>query len=121
MIPEEEMKRRMGKALAKGGPTHTVEDVVAELRQGTMQWWSNGDGCVVTEILNFPRLKALHLFLGFGAIKSCYALDPEFSAWAQEQGCSRVIVHGRTGMAGGLAKLGYRPNSVLYIKQLGGA
>jgi len=51
-------------ALAHGGHTHDFEDIVRAIYEGRMQLWAGERGCIVTEIVTYPRKKVLHVFLG---------------------------------------------------------
>ena len=54
-LSNEEKRRRFEKALACGGNTHDVDDVVALVKEGKAQYWERDDGMIVTEIHDFPR------------------------------------------------------------------
>ena len=62
-LSNEEKRRRFEKALACGGNTHDVDDVVALVKAGKAQYWEHGDGIVVSEIHEFPKLKAIHFWV----------------------------------------------------------
>ena len=44
--------------------THVFNDIVDGIRKGTLQLWGTPKGCIVTEIICYPRKKKLHVFLG---------------------------------------------------------
>jgi hypothetical protein len=105
----EEKRARMEKALAYGGSTHTVEDVVALLKAGEAQLWERGDGVIVTAVDQFPRLKAVRFWLIFGELRDCLALEHEINPWAIENGCTVATACGRRGWGRVAAPTGWKP------------
>jgi hypothetical protein len=96
-------------ALEYGGNTHKLGDVVALIREGKAQFWSNGDGCIVTEVHTFPLRKDIHYWLLFGAKREVLALEDEINEWAIGQGCSVATACGRPGWGRLAAATGWRP------------
>ena len=107
-MTENERKARMERALEYGGPTHTLADVAKDIRDGKAQWWSNGDGMIVTEVHTFPLLKAVHFWLIAGALRDCLALEHDILPWAIEQGCTVATACGRKGWGRVAAPTGWR-------------
>ena len=89
--------RRFEQALAQAGNTHSVADVLDRIGQHKAACWPNGDSVVVTEVLDFPRLRAVNYWLVSGRLAECAELQPEIDAWALEQGCSVATATGRLG------------------------
>ena len=56
-------------ALEYSGGTHDFEDVVQGITLGTMQLWPTPKGCIVTEIVIYPKKKVLNVFLGGGELE----------------------------------------------------
>src|SRR6478736_7169231 len=96
-MPEAERRARLEKALAWGGNTHTVEDVVRMCREGRAQYWENANGMIITELEQYPKYKTIRYWLIWGDLHDCLALDAEISAWAIEQGCTKATAAGRKG------------------------
>jgi len=115
-MTESEHLARMERALAYGGPTHTVADVVRLVREGEAQFWQRGDGCIVTEIHATPLRKTCHYWLAFGALGDCLALQPEIDEWARGQGCTIATLTGRKGWC--RAAVGWEPGLPTYRKDL---
>ncbi len=46
------------------GGTHDFIDVAEGIYKGTMQLWPTPKGCIVTEIVVYPRKRMLNVFLG---------------------------------------------------------
>jgi hypothetical protein len=116
----EEAQARMAKALQWGGPTHRISDIAALIRDGKAQWWQSagGDGMIVTEIEQFPLLKAVRFWLIFGDLKECLSLDQEINAWARDQGCTMAVATGRRGWGRAAAPLGWKPHLFTFYKPL---
>jgi len=93
----DEMRARMERALRYAGDTHTLADITDAVKGSRAQFWTNGDGAIVTELHNFPRRRAVHYWLIAGEMKSCLALQPEIDAWAVGQGCDIATACGRRG------------------------
>ena len=55
-------------ALQYTGGTHEFEDIVDGIRSSRMQLWPSKRGCIVTEIVIYPRKKVLNLFLAGGEL-----------------------------------------------------
>ena len=115
-MTEDERKARIEKALAHGGGTHTLADVADLVKSGKAQWWDNGDGMIITEIHEFPRLKAVHYWLVAGALRDCLALQHDIDPWALKQGCTIATAVGRRGW--GRAAPGWKPGLSNFMKPL---
>jgi hypothetical protein len=108
MLSSEEKRARLQKALDYGGNTHDLADVIDLVRKGEAQFWENGDGSIVTEIYQYPRLKAISFWLMSGTIPDCMALEDDILAWAKTEGCTMAISTGRKGWLYHARKTGWR-------------
>ena len=108
MLSAEEKRARLQKALDYGGNTHDLADVIDLVRKGDAQFWENGDGTIVTEIYQYPRLKAISFWLMSGTIPDCMALEDDILAWARTEGCTMAISTGRKGWLYHARKTGWR-------------
>jgi len=97
MLSEQQMRARFEKALQLAGGTHDVADVMAKVRDGRAQFWGNDEASVVTEVLSYPKLKAVNLWLVSGVLQSCLAMEGEIFDWARQNGCSIATATGRRG------------------------
>lgn len=109
---------RLQRTLDYGGNTHSIADVVQLVRDGKAQWWNNGDGSIVTEILEFPQYKAVNFWLLTGHLPDVLALDPEITAWAKTQDCKVAIAAGRRGWGRVGARYGWRHRMEMFWKEL---
>lgn len=99
--------------------THTIEDVERQIAEGKLQFWPGHACAVVTEIVDYPRLRALNFFLVGGDLNELLQkMEPAIVAWAKALGCTRVAQTGRKGWSRILAPLGYQTTLSLMIKDL---
>ncbi len=99
--------------------THTIDDIEAGIAAGRFQFWAGRQCAAVTEIIIYPRLKALNYFLIGGDLKELVAdIEPAVSAWGKENGCSRSIGIGRKGFERAFRNSGYTPAWYLIVKEL---
>lgn len=85
-------------ALVYAGGTHTFDDIVAGVAAGDYQFWPGPSSVVITEIVEYPRLRALNFFLaGGGNLAELEAMTPHILEWGRTQGCTRALFTGRRG------------------------
>ena len=120
-MTNDEKVRRFEKALAQGGGTHALNDVLDRVRENRACCWTNGDSVVVTEILVFPRLRAVNYWIIAGKLQECAALQPDIDAWAISEGCSVATATGRMGwlrLSETPLGAGWKPAGVKFTKSL---
>lgn len=99
--------------------THTIADVESQIADGRLQFWPGERCAVVTEIADYPRLRALNFFLAGGDLHELVeSMEPAIVAWAKTLGCTRVAQTGRRGWGRVLAPLGYRTTLSMMMKDL---
>lgn len=106
------------RALAHSGGTHSYEDVKEAIEQGLMQLWPVRGGCIVTEIIEFPRRRVLNVFLGGGDMAQLLDLHESVIAWARAQGCDAVRASGRWGWKRVLPEHGWEPTHMNYERAI---
>ncbi len=106
-------------ALAHAGGTHDIDDVARLIAQGRAHFWPGRRCAVVTEFYDYPRLRACNLWLLGGELRELLRMRPVIEAWARGQGCTRMLGGGpRRGWGRLLEPLGYRPDWIIYRKEL---
>ena len=105
-------------ALEYGGGTHTFDDIVKGVQEGRMQLWPAPRGCIVTEIVVYPRVKAINIFLAGGELDQILDMDADVKAWAKAQGCTIAQMSGRLGWKKPLAPLGWELQHANFQKEL---
>ena len=92
-------------ALEYSGGTHNLEDVAMALHKDYMQLWPTNESVLVTEVMQYPRAKHMHVFLGAGNMDELLYTMPFVIEQAKKDGCSKVTVTGRRGWEKVLARL----------------
>lgn len=105
-------------ALEYSGGTHLFEDIVAGVQSGHMQLWPAPDGCLVTEIIVFPRKKVLNVFLGGGDLDRLVDMHDALAAWGRAQDCDAATINGRTGWQRVYKSRGWTPMHICLSKEL---
>jgi hypothetical protein len=104
-------------ALEYSGGTHNFDDVAEGLASGKMQLWPAPKGCIVTEIVVYPRKKVLNVFLGGGELDQLLDMHEDVIAWSKAQGCVALTITGRYGWKKPLTKHGWKPLHASYVKE----
>ena len=105
-------------ALEYSGGTHNFEDVVDGIVDGNMQLWPSPRGCIVTEIVVYPRKKVLNVFLGGGELDQLLDMHNDVTAWAKSYGCDTLMITGRFGWKKPLKAHGWKPLYASFQKEI---
>ena len=105
-------------ALEYSGGTHSLSDVINGITSGKMQLWPSPKGCIVTEIVVYPRKKMLNVFLGGGEMEQLLDMHKDVIAWSKAQGCEAITITGRFGWKKPLTKHGWKPMHASFIKEI---
>lgn len=108
-------RKQIEAALKYSGGTHLFDDVVAAVAAGDMQMWANGSTVAITEVLRYPRLQALHVFLASGNRDELFEMIDSAWTWAQQLGCTKMTLAGRKGWLKLMGKHGFKPT--LYVME----
>jgi len=115
----ERLRHHVEAALEYSGGTHEFEDVVQMVEDHRLQLWPAKDSVVLTEIIDYPRLKNLHYFLAGGDLDELSQMRPLIESWGKSVGCTRVTLAGRKGWAKTFLKdEGYSPQWAVLAKDL---
>lgn len=104
-------------ALEYSGGTHVWEDIVDGLTSGRMQLWPAPKGCLVTEIISYPRKRVVNVFLGGGELEQLADMHEAVIAWAKGQGCTAATINGRKGWERAFKGRGWVPLHVTLGKE----
>lgn len=97
------------------GGFYTFDDLLAAVREGRMQSFTDGNTLVVTQVHDFPRKRVLEVAYIFGDRKGYVGLEPEVEKFRDKVGAEMMIATGRTGWL--RKKLdGWEPHSVNFVK-----
>ena len=104
-------------AIEEGGNTHNFIDIVDGIISGHMQLWPGKEGCAVTEIVNYPNRKVLHVFLAGGKLEQITNMHDDAVKWGKIQGCDSMTLSGRPGWKKILAKEGWKQVQIVLAKE----
>lgn len=104
-------------ALGYSGGTHDFGDIVTGLERGVLQLWPTPKGCIVTEIVVYPKKRVLNVFLGGGELEQIMDMHGDVIEWAKAQGCSALTMSGRLGWKKPLEARGWRHQHASYAKE----
>lgn len=106
-------------ALDYSGGTHTYDDVVKGVKDGSLVFWPGPNSAVITEIIEHPQKRTLHFFLAGGNAAELEAMLPGILDWAREQGCESASLTGREGWERSfLKRRGWEKKLIVMTKEL---
>ena len=115
MLPYRKM---LVEALEHSGGSHTFQNIVDAVQQEVMQFWPMERSCLVTEVINYPNLKTLHIFLAGGDLQEIKSIDNTLEFLCQEIGADYISLSGRRGWIKALADIGYELSHVTLAKKV---
>jgi len=104
------------KALQRTEGAYEWPDILDGLSTGHMQFWPAPEGAIVTQVVQSPRLKTLHVFLAGGDLEQVLDMVPSLEAFAEFNGCSALTMDGRKGWQRVLKD--WTPTSIVMKKEL---
>jgi hypothetical protein len=107
------------KALRLGGYTHTRDDIAEGIKSGQFQYWGDESCCLVTQIVEYPRKRVLHLFIAAGDLnKLLNKYLPIVKKFAAENGCTSLTSVSRKGFLKRFPAYGFKPKCVTFELEL---
>lgn len=99
--------------------THSIEDVEKMVEEGYAQLWLGEKSAAVTEIVDFPQCRTLHLWLCGGDLREITeVMLPKAEEYARKQGCNRLTTAGRIGWDRVMNRHGFTPIASVCAKDL---
>lgn len=106
-------------ALEHSGGSHHIEDVRLMCETGEARFIPGERSAAVVEVIEYPRLNRLHLWLNGGDMDELVnVLLPIAEAWGRENGCTQVTTAGRPGWDRVMAPFGFKPAARICMKEL---
>lgn len=120
MITFDQTRPFIQKALDLAGNTHSFEDVQDAISKGQVQFWPGAHSAIITEIIEYPRRRALNFWLAGGNLAELEAIYLTAEAWGREQGCTVASTSGRPGWERTFLtrRQGWQPRTVVMTKEL---
>lgn len=107
-------------ALAYSGGTHTFQDVADMVIAGKAQIWPAPRGVAITEIIEYPQKRVLHVFLAAGEMDQLLDMIKSAEDWGRTQNCTSLTMSGRFGWQRVLDKHGFKPVLVTMEREVNG-
>lgn len=101
-------------ALEYGDGTHSLEDVAMALNKDEMQFWPGKNTAIVTEILDYPQKKLIHVFLAAGDMNEVIRILPYIEKHGKKEGCQQLAMTGRKGWEKVMDKI-YKLQTKVYL------
>lgn len=105
-------------ALDLSGGTHTFEDVVEAVDEGLMQFWPASESCLVTQLVVYPQVRAVHIFLAAGNLEQIKDFDESLDDFARQLDADFITLSGRKGWQKTLKDIGYETSHVTMYKEV---
>ena len=84
-------------ALDRGIDTHSERDVYDAIVKGNAQLWTGQKSACVTEVVTYPKYKALRFWLGGGNLEELKKMEKPICDWVKSIGCKKSMIMGRKG------------------------
>jgi hypothetical protein len=95
----DEDRALLERALEHEGGGYTFEDVKEAVSLGAMQHWPLPHSVIITELINFPARKVLHIFLAAGRMRELRGALPGVLQYGSDWGATEARITGRPGWA----------------------
>jgi hypothetical protein len=109
--------RKLDRVLDRMGGLYRASDILALVREGTLQMFAEGDSIAITQIANFPRGKALEIVAVVGDINDLRTLHDRLLIFAAEIGASVIQAFGRKGFMPDAQRRGWRIKARSFVYQ----
>ncbi len=98
--------------------THNFSDIRRGILDGRYILWPAPDGCLVTEFVEYPKMRVLNVFLGGGKVERLIDMRVSIENFARETGCKKLSITGRQGWSKVFEKNGLVKEAVVMSKEL---
>lgn len=118
MLDIEQYRGLIEKALRYSGGTHNSDDIIQSVMAGRMQIWPAKNSMAITEIIVYPRKKALHVFLAAGDKAELLDMIDAAREWGRSQGCTIMTTAGRFGWERVLGNVEWKKSMVVLEREI---
>jgi hypothetical protein len=109
--------RKLARVLDRMGGTHTLNDILTRIADGRMQSHVVNNSWAITQVVDFPRAKALEVFAAVGDLDDLRILHDKILDFADEINASVVRAYGRKGWLPDAAARGWKVKAKYYVYQ----
>ena len=107
------------RALDKGTGAFEWSDIVREVLLGNMLLWFGKESCLVTQFIEHPRKKSLHIILGAGDLDEIKRMvDGSIIPFAKINDCDDMTLVGRKGWKKVFNDIGWNEKHVTLYRGL---
>lgn len=85
------------KALKHSGGGWTFDDVVEAISILRYIFWVNQTSFAITETIDYPQYRILHVFLSGGVLEDIFDLEEQVAVYGRAIGCKKMTILGREG------------------------
>jgi hypothetical protein len=107
--------QKLARALDRMGSMFAVSDILERIADGRMQSFVEGESWMITQIFEFPRGRALDVFMMIGDLDDCLKLFDRALIYAKENGIGLVSGNARRGWRPYAEARGWRIKATSYL------
>lgn len=115
---QDRMINMVMKALEDMGGLYDLQDIFDRIADGRFQSFFVGDSWAITQVIDFPKKRVLHLFLLVGDNKDFQALEHKLEDFAVEQKVHFMRADGRLGWRRKMNDYGWKEVRSVFIKEM---
>ena len=111
--------RKLQRALDMDGGKHSPADVADQIESGDAKLWSDGDSIIVTQIVDYPQVRVLSIWLAVGDMGRVRGLLPAIYEYGRENKCAHAETVCRLGWARVMADDGWKREDKVIVMTRG--
>ena len=94
---------------------YIIDDIKELIEKGQFQLFphNNQQSCFITELVVYPRTKALNLIFCAGRFEDLAEMLPSIERWGKYLGAEKLYGGGRKGWIKKTSKLGFKPEFII--------
>lgn len=109
--------QRLARTLDRMGGVYLVSDILAAIAAGKMQSFAEGDTWAVTQVIDFPRARALEILAVIGEHEQFRKLHERILQYARDNDIALMRAYGRRGWLPDAKANGWKVKTASYLFQ----
>jgi hypothetical protein len=109
--------RRLARVLDRMGGAYLVSDILAAIAEGKMQSFAEGDTWAITQVIDYPRVRALEILAVVGEHEQFRKLHERILQYARDNDIGLVQAYGRRGWLPDANANGWKVRTTSYLYQ----